>query len=198
MSVCGILNTGAPYDCNNRVIGGIEQDQIYLFNIDDVDYENTVINRDSDTNIHNVSDLQFLSATPLYAFEGINNKSILSAGYTVEQGDYGDYLIHTITVAIYNQCEESLALLNKFVAGARVGAIVENKGKGSNNVCAYNIYGLEYGLYSTELTYNSNENNGIITLTLSSSSISPEPYVPYAYLETDYATTTTKIDSLVA
>ena len=196
MGLCDNLNTGVSYNCDEKPVGGIEQ-RVWLFNIEDVDRTASVVNRDSTGNIHNISNFSLVTGANLYAFEGIDSLSVLYSGYTSEATDYGLYMIHMVNIAIYNQCEESMVLLNKFLNGARVGAIVENKGKGADNECAYSILGYERGMTSQEIAYNSNENNGVVPLVLQSTSTSLERYTPYVYLETDYATTTTKIDSLV-
>ncbi len=196
MSVCGKLNTGVLWDCANKDTGGIEQHEIILINRQDIDYSETIIERDRDQKIHRVSKLALVPNAKVYSFAGIQGKSILSAGYQLQTSDFIDTVSHTVNVAIYSQCEESLVTLNQFVDGVEVVAIVENKSKGENNTCSFQIYGLERGLKAGELTYNSKENNGIVILPLSSREPDFEPYVPYNYLETDYATTKTKIESL--
>ncbi len=196
MSVCGKLNTGALWDCKNKDTGGIEQREIILINRSDIDYQNTVVERDTETKKHRISNLALLPDAKAFAFQGIPSKAILSAGYQLQTSDFIDTVSHTVNVAIYNQCEESLVTLNQFIDGAEVVAIVENKSKGVDKDCGFQIYGFDRGLKAGELAYNSKENNGIVLLPLSSKEPDFEPYVPYNYLETDYATTKTKIESL--
>ncbi len=196
MSVCGKLNTGALWDCANKDTGGIEQNEIILINRQDIDYANTVVERDNDKKIHRISYLALVSGAKGYSFNGIPSKRVLSASYQMQTSDFIDTVSHTVNIAIYNQCEKSLVTLNQFVDGAEVVAIVENKSKGADNSCSFQIYGFDRGLKAGELNYNSNENNGIVLLPLSSREPDFEPYVPYNYLETDYATTKTKIESL--
>lgn len=196
MSICGKINIGASYDCTQKNTGGIEQVEIVLINKTDIDLLATTVNRDPVNNIHNISNLNLVAGAVAYSFQGIPSKRVLSASYTKQEGDFIDTVSHTVNIAIYNQCEESLTVLNKFLNGSDVVAIVENKSKGTNNECSFHIYGFDGGLKAGELTYNSNENNGIVLLPLSSREPDFEPYVPYKYLETDYATTLTKIESL--
>ncbi len=197
MSVCGKLNTGALWDCANKDTGGIEQNEIILINRQDIDYANTIVERDNDQKIHRISNLALVDGAKAYSFNGIPAKRVLSASYQMQTSDFIDTVSHTVNIAIYNQCEDSLVTLNQFIDGAEVVAIVENKSKGANNTCSHQIYGFDRGLKAGELTYNSNENNGIVLLPLSSREPDFEPYVPYNYLvETDYATTKTKIESL--
>jgi len=196
MGICGNINTGASYDCTQKDTGGIEQVEIVLINRSDIDLSSTTVNRDPSSGEHNISSFDLINGAVAYSFSGIQSKRILSASYTKQDGEFIDTVAHTVNIAIYNQCEESLNTLNEFVNGAEVVAIVEQKSKGTNNECAFQIYGFDRGLKAGELTYNSNENNGIVLLPLSSREPDFEPYVPYKYEETDYATTLTKIEEL--
>lgn len=196
MGVCGRINAGNSYDCANKDVGGIEQVEILLVNRADIDYQNTVVERDPANGTHKISNLAIVTGAKVYSFEGIPAKSILNAGYSMNVGDYYDTVTHTVTIPVYNQCESSLTTLNEFVNGAEVVAVIENKNKGTGNTCAFQIYGFDRGLKAGELTYNSNENNGIVLLPLSSREPDLEPYVPYNYIETDYATTKTKLQGL--
>ena len=196
MAVCGNINTGAGYDCTQKDTGGLEQVEILLMNRGDIDLSTTVINRDPGSGIHNISALNLVPGAVAYSFQGIPSKRVLSASYTKQDGDFIDTVLHTVNIALYNQCEESLVTLNQFIDGAEVVAVIENKSKGTNNNCAFQIYGFDRGLKAGELAYNSNENNGIVLLPLTSRDPDFEPYVPYKYEETDYATTKTKIESL--
>lgn len=196
MSVCGKINAGALWDCSQKDTGGIEQVEILLINRGDIDLSKTVVQRDMTNNIHKISKLQLVTGAKAYSFQGISSKRVLSASYSKQDGDFLDTVSHTVNIAIYNQCEESLVTLNQFVDGAEVVAIIENKSKGNNNTCAFQIYGFDRGLKAGEMNYNSNENNGIVLLPLMSREPDFEPYVPYNYLETDYATTKTKIETL--
>lgn len=193
--ICGKLNTGVIRNCEDKSTGGIEQVEIVLINRRDIDYANTKIIRNPDDGVHRVERLALLPDAKAYSFEGIAGKRVLSASYQIQTSDFIDTFSHTVNVAIYNQCEESLVMLNQFVDGAEVVAVIENKSKGASNECAFHIYGLHKGLKVGDFNYNSNENNGIVLLPLSSKEPDFEPYAPYVFLETDYAQTKTKIES---
>lgn len=197
MAVCGKLNTGASFDCDNKATGGIEQTRIVLYNRCDIDYSTTIPVRDPLTGLHNIPALNLVAGAKGYVFEGNVKKSILSVGYSMQSGDYLDTFSHVVNVAIYDQCQENLVKLNQFVDGAEIVAVVEQKDKGALNACAFHVYGFHKGLKATEFTYNSNENNGIILLPLNSTEGSFEPYAPYQYIDTDYATTLAAIDASV-
>lgn len=197
MPVCGLLNTGASFDCDNKATGGIEQTRIVLYNRSDIDYGGSTVNRDAATGVHNISEIGLVTGAKGYAFEGNVKKSILSAGYSMQTGDYLDTFSHVVNVAIYDQCQENLVKLNQFVDGAEVVAVIEQKDKGQDNDCAFHVYGWHKGLKATEFTYNSNENNGIVLLPLSSVEGSYEPYAPYQYLNSNYANTLAVIDASI-
>ena len=196
MPVCGLLNTGVAFDCDNKSTGGLEQAKIYLGNKADIDYALTVVNRDATTGTHNISVLSLVAGAKLYAFEGITNKKILNASYSFQEGDFLNTLQHSVEVAIYDQCEANLSMLNQFLSGAEVFAIVEQKSKGLNQSCAFQIYGFHNGLTVGDIPYNSNENSGIVLLPLTSAE-PYEPYVPYKLEITDYNTTVSTLDALL-
>ena len=196
MAVCGLLNTGVSFDCDNKSTGGLEQARIYLGNKSDIDYNTSVVNRDSATGSHNISNLALVTGAKLYSFAGITNKRLLNASYSFQEGDFLNTLQHSVDIGVYDQSEASLALLNQFLTGAEVFAIVEQKSKGVENTSAFQIYGFHTGLTVGDIPYNANENNGIIILPLTSPDPF-EPYPPYKFEETDYATTITKIDGLL-
>lgn len=192
MAVCGLLNIGQAIDCTNKSTGGIEQTRIWLGNVADIDRSLTTV----DESGVSISGFNLVAGARLFAFEGIGGKKILNATYSKQEGDYFDTMQHQVDVVVYDQCVESLGLLNNFLNGASVFGIIEQKFKGDANKCAFQIYGFNNGLTASEINYNANENNGIVLLPLSS----PEPYepsVPYSYLNTDYATTLAEIDALV-
>jgi hypothetical protein len=196
MAICGNINIGVEYLCEELNPIGLEQTEICLINRSDIDFATTVITTDAATNVHNVSLLNLVGGAVAYSFEGIPARQIMFAGYTKNDGDFVDTVAHTVNVALYTQCEANLSTLNQFLLGANVVAIVEQKIKGANNDCAFQIYGLDAGLKAGELTYNSNENSGIVLLPLTSRDPAFEKYVPYSYQETDYATTLAKIQTL--
>lgn len=198
MAICGNeINVGVSNSCDNKSIGGLEQDAIILINRSEIDLATTVVNRNSATGVHNISALNLVPGAVVFPFEGIGSKRVLKASYSKNDGgDTIDTFIHSVDVVVYNQCEESLSLLNKFVNGADVVAIVQQKSKGLNNSCAFQIYGFHSGLKAGDFTYNSNENNGVVLLNLSSKDPDNEAYAPYKYEEIDYATTVVKIESL--
>ncbi len=159
MGVCGRINTGALWDCDNKSTGGIEQGEIILINRESIDFENTIIERDSENGKHRVSLLTLKENTKAFSFEGINGKKILHAGYKPQTSDFFDAFSHSVNVAIYDQEEASLITINQFVNGAEVVAIIENKSKNNSGKSAFQIYGLDRGLKVGDFNYDSNENN---------------------------------------
>ncbi len=156
--VCGLINKGQTWDCTNKSTGGLEQIEVILFNRSDIDLENTVIQTDASNGIHKIANLELKDGAKVYSFQGIPGKRMLKAGYQLQVSDFLDTFSHNVTIAIYDQCEESLVTLNQFANGAEVVAIVQNRTKGVDNKCSYQIFGFDRGLKASELTYDSNEN----------------------------------------
>ena len=99
---------------------------------------------------------------------------------------------------VNNLCPAALSFLDDLSDGAEIIAIVENNDKGTNNECAFMVYGFKNGLKAATAVYNSNENNGYVPIELRSEEPNLEPTTPYQLLITDYATTRAAFDNLFA
>jgi len=76
--------------------------------------------------------------------------------------------------------------------------VVNRKWKGANDEDAFLVFGYDAGLYLTEMTEASNENDGNILFALASKDISLETEMPRNLLMTNYATTLTAFDNKFA
>ncbi len=189
---CGKIISDFLVGCADVIKGGIEQ-SIVLINRTDIDKSASVVDTDVLTGKHTITSLVLNTGTTGYVIEGIGNKQIFSAGYTLNNADdQPNDFTHTLALRLFNCTEASAALVNSLALGADLVAVVKNKSG------CFEILGYDGGLKVSEASKNSAENKGSVVFTLSSSANDTEPYVPYQYLDTDTATTQAAYDNKFA
>jgi hypothetical protein len=75
--------------------------------------------------------------------------------------------------------------------------IVENKNKGVDGDGAFEIYGLETGLYKSSDTRRVNDNNGIQTIEMTTQDGEDSTVSRHVFFDTDYATTAAAVTALL-
>jgi len=174
--------------CDDRTGLGIET-TMYIMNrldIESVSYNST--------NNYIVDDIVLKTGKLAYKIEG--TKTANSAGYSMVAKELtNDKYSHTISIIVSKQDSETMKQLDS--VGDQV-VIIETKAKGVDGVDgAIKILGLNYGLYQTEGSYNSNENEGLHLQTLTSKDGSEELTRPLSLWDTDYSTTKSKLAALL-
>lgn len=182
--VCGLLDADFVLSCDDKAKGGLENDVI-LVNYSDVDY--TAITYDAG-NKNIVTNFQLKSGKIGFLLQGV--KQVNSTAFELVKQEFSfDTFKHTFNGVILTPNAANKEQAEKLASGGRYVAIVNRKYKGASNADAFEIYGLESGLDLETMTYNSKENNGVISFTLASAEGEEETSIPKTLLETDYATT---------
>lgn len=190
---CGLLDADFVLNCDDRAKGGLESD-ILLFNRDDVDYDSITYDA-ANSNI--VTNFQLKSGSTGYLLQGV--KQVNSTAWELVKQEFSfDTYKHTLNGVILTPSAANKDQAQKITSGGRYVAIVNRKYKGASNADAFEIFGLTTGLEAETMTYNSNENNGVISFALSSVEGEEETSVPHTLLETDYATTLTAFEAKFA
>lgn len=190
MSVCAKIGKDVTYNCNNRSVAGIEQ-RLVLINESDLLASGITF----DTILPNslITQIDLLPQKIGYEIQGI--KQIMN--YTnslVADENSEDGVKHMITgVKFYDPSEEIRNEINKYIAGAKVYAVLERKWKGIDNKHAFLFFGLKFGLMISELKDESAD--GLITISLSTPGKFKEPYLPHIYRNVDYATSLTTFNN---
>jgi hypothetical protein len=193
--ICAKIGQDILRECDNKPVLGIEQ-RLVLINTEDLPA--TGITFDTTLPSSLITQLQLATGKTGYEVQGI--KQIMNYTNSLEASEDSDNgVIQSLAgIRIYDPSETIRDEVNKFVAGAKVYAVLERKWKGTDNKHAFLFFGLKFGLELTELTDNSNENDGTIVMTLSTPSGFKEPYLPHIYRDTDYATSLTAFNNKFA
>ena len=190
MACEGLITADILFDCDNAPVGGLETD-ILLFNVEDIDY--SAITYDA-LNKDIVTNFQLLSGKVGYLLQGVKQINSISSEL-VKKEFSSDKHKHVFSGVLLNVSAANKLQINTMAQGSKYVAIVERKWKGANNAEAFLIQGLASGLELQTVTWNSNENDGILNFTLESTEGFEEPRLSSTLLETDYATTKTAFDA---
>jgi len=188
--ICGILDADFVLSCDDKAQGGLEND-VLLVNRSDVDYSAITF---SATNKTICTNFQLKSGKTGYLLQGV--KQVNSTAYELVKQEFSfDTFKHTFNGVVLTPNSANKEQAEKLASGGKYVVIVNRKYKGADNADAFEIYGLESGLELETMTYNSKENNGVISFALSSAEGEDETALPKTLLETDYATTLTAFEA---
>ena len=188
--ICGILDADFVLSCDDKAQGGLEND-VLLINRSDVDYSAITYDAGNKTIVTN---FQLKSGKTGYLLQGV--KQVNSTAYELVKQEFSfDTFKHTFNGVVLTPSSANKEQAEKLASGGKYVVIVNRKYKGASNADAFEIYGLESGLELETMTYNSKENNGVISFALSSAEGEDETSLPKTLLETDYATTLTAFEA---
>ncbi len=193
LTVCGKISKDIDFNCDTPLQAGAE-DELVLINRDD--WLNAAITVDG-ANAQLVTDIVLGSGVEAYVYQGKNNSIVPK--YEFIKQTFAEVYNHEINFKIFNVDADIKDQLEKLAKGTMV-AIVQNKFKGANGNAAYEIYGADSGLVTTqnlrEIT--NQENQGAFDLIIKSDETSLEPHMPKTLFNTDFATTKAIVDGLSA
>lgn len=174
-------------DCLNLTVAGIEADVI-LIPLKDIDKTASTLDP---VNPQLCTKLQLKPGTTGFKLEGV--KQLNGYNYEFVRGDQQtmDKWRHTFSGVIMTPSTTNRAEANKMAKGESYVIVINKKWKGANDADAFLVLGWDAGLYVTEMTENSRENNAAILFTLASVDEMLENNMPKNLLETDYPTTLT-------
>jgi hypothetical protein len=185
-NLCGAIGAGVALDCANIPVGGTS-DRMIVFNLSDLDAAGTTYGANGE-----ITSLALKSGSQAYQIDGLN-QTIAPSVEMVRQGSVPRYN-HSAQFRAFKVDQVTKEQLEKMASG-RMGAVLESLGG------KYEVYGLEVGLRAEEMTRNPNdqETNGLFVITLRTpENVPAEPRLPREYLNTDYATTTAELESLLS
>lgn len=138
-----------------------------------------------------VTAITMAGSTVFYAFEGV--KISVKPRWTARATDYGAEFIHEIDSVSFKKDGASKAVLEKIATG-QVVAVIQNNFTGTAGETKYEVYGLDAGLFMSEMGEDKYGEVPGITYKLRTLDITPEQHMPRSLFITDLATT----DALVA
>lgn len=195
---CAVVLNNLLYDCENKSVGGIVQ-KIKLINRCDIEADDWTLSASMSPTACGHS-IAFTGTDPAtlngVEVQGIPGKRLLNAGFNSSNTEYGWYYTHFVNLFNQGLTEQTLCNIKAFGEGADVIAIVEQNGKGTDNLDAFLVFGWDTGLKLGDMTFDSNENNGNSIIPLTSLDPDLERFPPLRLLMTDYVTTKAFFDSL--
>lgn len=180
------ISANITVDCNNLSIAGLEADVIIIPR-SVFDRANSTINASNDILL---DDLKCLSGNTGYKLEGVKQLHSTNSEF-VPSEETLDKFRHTFRGVILTPSAENRLQASKLAKGESYVVVVNKKWKGENDEDAFQVLGFDAGLYLTEMTEGSKDNDGAILFTLASKDSSLENDIPRNLLMTDYATTLT-------
>lgn len=186
MACTGLIDADLLFDCDDSSIAGLEVDVVIA---NRVDVDTTAVTYDG-TNKVLMTNFQLKAGKTGYLLKGV--KQVNSTNYELVIKETGtDKVKHIFNGLILTPSAANKLQLQNMKDGGDFVVIVEKKWKGAGDADAFEVYGIDSGLKLTASAYNSNENDGAITFSLTSEDGYEEPKYPVSLLETDYDTTKT-------
>lgn len=191
--ICGILDADFVLSCDDKAQGGLEND-VLLINRSDINY--SAITYDAG-NKNIVTNFALKSGKTGYLLQGV--KQVNSTSFELVKQEFSfDTFKHMFNGVVLTPSSANKEQAEKLASGGKYVVIVNRKYKGALNADAFEIYGLQSGLELETMTYNSKENNGVISFALASAEGEDETSLPKTLLETDYDTTLTAFEAKFA
>lgn len=177
-------------DCDNLTKAGIETDVILIprkqidFSASTVDTQNRIL----------ITDIVLKEGSAAYLFEGVKQLN----GYNwefVPSDETIDRYRHTFSGVIMTPSAKNRLEASKLARGEQYVAVVNKKYKGADQEDAFLVLGWDTGMYVTEMSENSKEQDSAILFTLSNKDDELEDEAPRIFLDTDYDTTLTVFEN---
>jgi hypothetical protein len=192
-TICGKLEQDILFDCNFPEQGGADE-ELLLINHEDLD-------RTQGDNGFLLNVLNPLIIEAVYlkvgakanAVKGKRNPNAIVSTYTVQ--DFSSGWQHQVMFPAYEVSPATVRAL-KGLENSKVLAILKTNQVNSAGNNQYKMVGKQVGLYLSEATYNSNENQGVTMITLAPDGDLLEPNKVDFLFNTDLATTAALYDSL--
>lgn len=187
MAVCAELSAGIAFDCDNLPVSGVEADQLYLINREDI----ASLTFDPANNLLVTAITLKAGGKQAYLYEGINN-SVRPSFENATDGFSPFKYTHTCEFRVFSRDAATKLQVNNMIGGDLV-AIYVRKGE------TVEIMGERVGLTNNTVVVNEYEEDGAFLLTLSTDVDQGEyePKPPLSFLDTDFATTITALEALL-
>jgi hypothetical protein len=168
-------------DCLNAPIEGVEQ-RMYVMYRPDVTFTKSLSNKALITGITSLN-----VAFKVVGFKkSSNTKTALVSTDTLP-----DTYTQSIDFTIWSKDAATMANVS---AMNELVIVVENKDKGLTGESAFEVFGVDSGLFKTALTSESNTDAGVIKVTMAAEG---QKVAKYKFLHTDYATSKADLEALL-
>jgi hypothetical protein len=190
MPICdGLLTADILNDCENSAIAGIEAD-VLIFNNQEINRTATTFDAVKKLLI---TDLVLNTGKTGFLLEGVKQVNALKMELVKKELGNDKYK-HTFSFLILNPTEANRRALDT-MNGGYFSVLVETKFKGALNAEPFLLGGYASGMQLLTATFATNENDGTISVEMSSVDGFEEPKPLFTVLDTDYATTKTAFNA---
>jgi hypothetical protein len=148
--------------CSYKPKAGLEN-TVYLMNTSEIDKALTQLDSTVD-GMAIKAPIIFATGAGLHKAEGAGKYP--QGSTSMAQGDNGANWTHTLMVRILYYSATQRALLQKIIDGGRITPVIEKRDKGPVGELAFDVLGWESGLEVQTVEWSSNENEGVVTVTL--------------------------------
>lgn len=174
--------------CNEPSIAGTGK-KLYIFNYEDRDLANSVVDNDV------ISEIALKAGKDGYSFETVENGT--SGSTTLEVGTYFSVTKQLVALRFMAKSEANKSYVNKLL-GSKVIVVVPNLEEGTDGTVKYEVYGWKSGLTATELIADTEMADSVVyTVTMASGERGVEGTLPKTFYNTDPATTEAALDALL-
>jgi hypothetical protein len=190
---CEGLQMGAPYDCENPLVAGVNQRLILM----DLQVWNDATKTFDPTTPNLLTSVTLGSGDQGWAFEGIRTSLAPQSNFIPSTNSVG--YDHQTDFIVFDISAEQKANLETMGLNKMVG-VVENANAVGNSNSVFEVFGAGVGmeLITNARLNNDQDTNGGYSISLKTSDNSgKEPHLPYSWWDTDYATTKAEVDALL-
>lgn len=189
--ICGGIDMGASYDCDEPIAPGVDQ-RLILINRDDID---TVTLEGVIDNL--ITDITLFDTLQGYAFNGVRQSLQPSYEFIPQTVSVGyDHIVNFLAFDISQEQKNNLQKM----ALSKMVAIVENLKNPGNANSIFEVYGLGVGLeVITNVRIAADlETAGAFSIQLKTSdNEGKEPKMPASWFDVDYDTTKALVDAIL-
>lgn len=189
---CGTISKNiAGAICAGNTIPGINK-RIILINFED--YQRATITKGISPNV--IASIALAASAKGYAITTLDKANISTI--SLKLGTYSNQFQHKVTTNIFVKSQDVKDQICDMINGKFV-AIVENNSMGVKGETKYELLGADSGLLIIEFESVSNNADGVVySFALGQSETMFENSLPMSVFKTDYATTQTMVNGLVA
>jgi len=179
-------------NCDNLAKAGIEAD-VLIIPHKDIDWAASTFDA---TNRLVITDLQLIAGGKTgFLLEGVKQMNAFNWEFVKGDPQTIDKFRHLFNGVINSPTAENRLSASQLAKGESYVIVINKKYKGVGSKDAFLVLGRDAGLYVSEMTESSRDNNGAILFTLASEDGQLEADMPRQLLETDYATTLTGFEN---
>lgn len=191
MVICGEITKDIDIDCDNPLQAGTEDEMLVINRNDWLDAAFTV----DPLNNQIITGIVLPSGARAFRYQGKNNS--IAPKMELIKTQFSENYNHENNFKVFKVDAETKQELERLDKGEYV-TIIHNKYKGDNGQSAFEIYGGDAGVITSQNIREGNnvELGGAFDIILKSNENSLEPHMPKTFFKTDFATTKALFDAL--